>query len=161
MELDNGMTRFIAGDEDDLFINRTPIGQCDTGLLKRAQQNLDSYFSFIGLMERYDESVLLLAHILGWKNAFYLRRNTIRENNNPVLSQDIIEEIKAKNILDILLYDYAKKRFENDLAAAGVDQQSLDRFRKMNALYSGLLLPPYEIYDSLKALVQGQWGRPR
>lgn len=37
MELDNGMTRFLAGDPEDRFMNRTPLGECDASLLNKGQ----------------------------------------------------------------------------------------------------------------------------
>jgi hypothetical protein len=40
LELDNGQVRFLAGDPQDLFINRTPVGQCTSELLETVLINL-------------------------------------------------------------------------------------------------------------------------
>ena len=66
MELDNGQVRFIAGDKSDCFINRTLIGHCDNNLLEQAKSNLNNNFSFIGITEEFDRSLLLLKQIMNW-----------------------------------------------------------------------------------------------
>ncbi|WP_255348285.1 sulfotransferase family 2 domain-containing protein [Halothece sp. PCC 7418] len=107
MELDNGMLRFILGnppDYGDLFINRTPVGKCNEDMLKQAKQNIENEFSFVGIVEKFDESVLLLKKQLNWKNPYYLRRNTYKNTNQnqPLTSSSwdfsdlMIEKLKEK-----------------------------------------------------------------
>ena len=161
MELDNGMTRFIAGDENDLFINRTAIGECDEKLLDKAIYNLDNWFAVAGLVEKFDETVLLLGKVLGWRNSFYLPRNRGKDRKKPDIGSGLVEKIKARNYLDVRLYEYIQKRFYNDLERYGISEDTVNQFRKKNELYSQTVLPVYEVYDSMKALIKGEWNRPR
>src|SRR5207249_2987233 len=52
-ELDNGQTRYLAGALD------LPVGQCTRKHLEEAKRNLDTYCAVVGLVERFDESLLL------------------------------------------------------------------------------------------------------
>src|SRR5438128_6341679 len=53
VELDNGQVRRISG-------MKAPFGQCTAEMLAKAKQNIERYFSFVGLTDYFDESLLLL-----------------------------------------------------------------------------------------------------
>lgn len=57
-ELNNGQTRMIAGAENVKF------GECTDAMLTLAKKNFDTFYPVFGITERYDESVLLLKHII-------------------------------------------------------------------------------------------------
>lgn len=161
MELDNGQVRFLAGDDDDLFINRTPIGACTDTLLETAKSNLDQHFSFVGLTEKFDQSMLLLAKLIGRNQCLYLRRNIANRSERPVISNEVQQLISERNALDIKLYQYAQKRLEQDLSRYVLDDKTLlQKFKSKNKRYNTLFKVPYETYDTCKALLRGQLGRP-
>ncbi|MEO1390540.1 MAG: sulfotransferase family 2 domain-containing protein [Cyanobacteria bacterium J06634_6] len=161
MELDNGQVRFLAGDDQDLFINRTPIGACSNNLLEQAKSNLDQYFSFVGLTEKFDQSMLMLAKAMGQKQCLYLRRNVANKVDRPAISHEIRQLIAERNTLDSELYKYAQKRLEQDLTVHQLnDQDILESFKSKNKRYNTLLAAPYDTYDALKARLKGQLGRP-
>lgn len=161
MELDNGLSRFLAGDKHDLFINRTPFGECDESLLNSAKQNLDGHFSFVGLLEQYDQSILLLSAIMDWGQCFYLRRNTQQKVKKASLSDELRECIVKRNHLDVKLYEYAKLRFEEDLKKYRLDDlRIVEKFRSQNAVFNHMFTQPYNAYDLLKAMYRGNLGRP-
>src|SRR5688500_14297279 len=56
--VDNGQTRILSGEPE--AGHAIPFGACTPELLARAQANLDKHFAWVGLLERFDESVLLL-----------------------------------------------------------------------------------------------------
>ena len=128
MELDNGMTRFVAGDENDLFINRTAIGECGPNLLEQAKQNLERAFCFVGTTEQFNKSIFSLAGILGksHKHFFYIRENVGKENSRKriKLSDSTVNKILDKNKLDLELYSYAENllddSFQNVLAIMNI-----------------------------------------
>jgi hypothetical protein len=62
-EVNNHITRIIAtyGKEDMLD---------DTKVLEQALENIEKHFCFIGLVERFTESVNLLGQQLGWRTAY-------------------------------------------------------------------------------------------
>ena len=164
MELDNGQVRFLAGDAKDFFINRTPIGQCDDALLKKAKENIEAHFSFIGLTEQFDQSVLLLQKIMNWDSCFYLRRNTnaASQKSKSSISQELRAQIAERNSLDIQLYEFAKARLAQQLQLHELENSSsaLTTFQQQNAKFNRQFGPVYNTYSQAKSLVRGQLKRP-
>jgi Galactose-3-O-sulfotransferase len=161
MELDNGQTRFLAGDTHDYFINRTPVGQCNQDLLDLAKHNIDTYFSWVGLMEYFDPSLLLLGKKMGWNHCLYLRRNTGKEKHRDKVSDTLRNAIAERNSLDIEIYEYAKQRLLQELQQHSLDNpQHIQSFQTQNRTFNHYLNLPYNAYDSLKATFRGQIGRP-
>ena len=164
MELDNGQVRFLAGDAKDFFINRTPIGQCSDALLETAKQNIDAHFSFIGITEQFNQSVLLLQKLMGWDNCFYLRRNTNAASQKPkqIVSESLKQRVAERNWLDMQLYAYVKNRLAQQLALHGLEDSSpaLETFQQQNAKFNKQFGPVYSTYSQAKSIVRGQLGRP-
>ncbi len=155
MELDNGQARFLAGGSDDLFINRTPLGECDAALLERAKSNVREHFYSLGLVERFDESLLLFQHELGWRDCFYVSRNVRRDQRAaPDLDSQLLAEVAAKNQLDIELYEWARRRFESRIAELVPPiSERLDGFRAHNRRFGAMRRPLIDLYDRVKELL--------
>lgn len=154
-ELDNGQLRFIVGSSTDRFMNRAPFGKCTLDMLVTAKRNLDQWFCLAGVTERFDESMLLLRRSLGWRSCYYLRRNEGRPvPHDQQLSDDDVAEIKRRNELDQMLYDYVVGRMDERIAAvqsAGEDfTAELAQFRARNARYNRLATPVYDVYERCK-----------
>ena len=131
VELDNGQVRRISG-------MKAPFGECTIEMLAKAKQNIEEYFSFVGLMDYFDESLLLLRRILGWrKPPFYAKAKV--SPSQPDQSKVNSKLIATHNELDSALYDYAEARFANMLAEARpwLDRE-LPRFRRMNKCYGAI-----------------------
>lgn len=145
LEMDNGMTRFIAGDSDDLFINRTQYGQCGRDMLDQALSNLHKHFSFVGIQEDFDRSVLLLSKILKWRNPHYISLNkSDKSPANASHDEDLKARIREANPLDMELYSICRQRFEDEFNAAFKDAGSaLELFRKKNEQYQQYARPLY------------------
>lgn len=101
---------------------------------ERAMLHLER-FAFTGLMERFDESVLLLARRFGWRNVFYARVNTNRRRptyaDTPARLRAAIEERSAD---DMALYRFAAERFEAMRAAAPIPPYVLRGYAAVNQL---------------------------
>jgi hypothetical protein len=131
IEFDNGQVRRISG-------MKASFGQCTTEMLVKAKQNIERYFSFVGLTNYFDESLLLLRRILRWrKPPFYIKAKV--SPSQPEHSRADLNLIEAHNELDSALYHYAEARFADVLAEARpwLDQE-LPRFRRMNQCYGVL-----------------------
>ncbi len=160
-ELDNGQVRFIAGDEESHFINRTPIGEVDQQLLDLAIKHIEEDFAVVGLTEYFDQSVLLLQKIMGWKFAFYLRRNVGKKKEKTSVPESLKEKIREKNHLDVALYEYAVNRLNLQLKHYELESEDIvTDFRNKNLIFNQLFGTAYGWYDGLKALARGQVGRP-
>ena len=116
----NLQCRFIAGvgrieDVDVLTkpAEATPRGICDERLLEIAKENLMRSFRVVGLTERFEESLLLMTTALGWKISFYENRK-VSKIRSPVEPR-LVELIREHNRLDIELYNFATKLFEENL----------------------------------------------
>ena len=131
VELDNGQVRRISG-------IKAPFGRCTTEMLATAQQNIEEYFSFVGLTDYFDESLLLLRRILGWRKApFYAKAKV--SPSQPDQSKADLKLIETHNELDSALYEYAEARFADMRAQARswLDRE-LPRFRRMNKCYGAI-----------------------
>ena len=123
--------------------------------------NIENYFLFIGITEYFDQSILLLQHIMSWKNCYYLRRNVTKAIDKEIISQELKEKIKEKNYFDIKLYEYAKELFLKNLKQYNLDDQNkLQKFQKHNFIFNQVFSLPYSIYDQAKATIRGTAGRP-
>lgn len=91
----------------------------DDAVLARAKQNLAGFAS-VGLVERFDQSVMLMRTALGWSWPFYVRHNA-----NPVpvsvseLPSGLLKSIVERNAYDMELYRWALERFEKQVSALG------------------------------------------
>jgi hypothetical protein len=112
--VDNNMTRFLSQVKLQSQLSQQqiiPPGQCTREMLDRAKQNLKQYFKVVGLVERFDESLLLFKQAFGWHNIFYKKMNV---NKKRLKKQDIpaatLHKIERANELDLELYQYSKSQ---------------------------------------------------
>ena len=106
-QMNNHQTRMIAGNVPPEY------GACNEEVLERAKNNIISHFHFVGIAERFDESILTMSKFLGWKIPFYKKLNITRKR----ITQDTLDEekhlIEKENRLDLELYEFIRSRFEN------------------------------------------------
>jgi glycosyltransferase involved in cell wall biosynthesis len=133
---DNDQTRLLAGK-----YGASSSGTCsDDELLNIARRNLSKYFAVVGIMEEFDRSLILMKRILGWRNPFYMRRNVTRGRpRKDELPQETLDVIQANNELDLELYRYAEKLFQEQIGSQSPSfENELQRFRKLNGIYGRL-----------------------
>ncbi|MDN5203108.1 sulfotransferase family 2 domain-containing protein [Fulvivirgaceae bacterium BMA10] len=129
IELENGQTRLISG------LN-VPLGACSNEMLEMAKKNLKMNFTAVGLMERFDESLILYKRRLNWRNPYYIKANVSKEKKNSTVSQEIIDIILENNQFDIALYEFVKQNFDQEVRDAGFSMNmELNTFKTMNFLY--------------------------
>jgi hypothetical protein len=134
-DMDNGQTRLLSG-----VWNTVPCGHCSTDMLERAKRNLREYFAVVGLVERFDETLMLLKKTFGWGVPFYVRANvTPNRPSKASLSQDVLAAIEKYNDLDIELYEYARQLFQQQIVRYGGSfAVELQVFRSLNRAYGGI-----------------------
>jgi hypothetical protein len=114
-QLANHQTRYLADQE----VRATPetVGR---DALESAKENLARHFAVAGLTERFEETLILLQRELGWKVRPVASSNVTRERpSRSACSEDDLAAIRAVNPLDLELYDWARSRFEAEIARAG------------------------------------------
>lgn len=126
-QTNNHQTRLISGDLD---------GGPDS--LGKAKQNLENHFVAVGVSERFDETLLLLQRLLGWNNVHYYRRNVTRNRpDRSMVDREVIRNIEQHNKLDVELHAFARSMLAEALAANGITDGVLRRFRRINRFHEG------------------------
>jgi hypothetical protein len=93
------------------------------GALDQAKENLDQWFGVVGLVEHFDESLLLMKKRYGWKDVSYYRRNVTPDRpEKEDYPQRVVREIKNRNRLDTELYEYGSERLVKKLEDVNIDQ---------------------------------------
>lgn len=132
--LDNLQTRRLSGcDTVDTF--RDVVKPLPPDALDKAKQNLKEGIEVIGLMDRYDESLLLMQATLGWKNVHYTRKNVApRRRAVDSISPNLRQRLENDLALDYELYTYATTLFEEQITRSALDMSAaLAAFEKQNA----------------------------
>jgi hypothetical protein len=126
--------------------------------LERAKENLRTHFKVVGVTNRSDETMVLLAKTFGWRYPYYSgRQNTTTKS--PV-SEDILRFIEEKNQLDMELYSFAQGLFEEQIQNYGsAFEKDLRKFRRENKMF-GLLygiasVVPVELRFKIKKILLG------
>lgn len=103
-ELENGQTRWIAGISDD-----RPMTDSHLDL---AIENIERHFDWLGLTERFDESLIDLAFKYRWPRVYYRKKNVLGSARSGPTPERVLEAIADRNRLDMKLYAYAQRRFD-------------------------------------------------
>jgi hypothetical protein len=112
-----------------------------------------------GLAEHFDESLLLIKEVLGWKKPVYYTRMNI----NPVPRKKpypkwLVELIRDRNKKDVELYEFAEKEFARRVGSMGTGFSSqLKRFRRRNRTL-GSLYSHIDWFTRRLTVVRGQSG---
>jgi len=156
----NGQTRVISGVKgEDWVVDSRPLS---SNALEVAKENLRQHFTLVGIVERFDESLILLKRSLGWKikDCLYVKRNIA--SNHPRIDMIDVETIKlieAHNQLDIQLYEFARQMFEERISQQDSSfRRELQIFRICNRLY-GLFIKLFlnnKLVVTILALARGQ-----
>lgn len=135
MGIDRDIKAFLDEDQFSNFMTKRIAGSED---LEKAKCALLDEYSFVGLMERFDESLVLMKDQLNLPN---LDIRYQRKNANPSLNQDartvaddVQKRIMERNALDIELYKFAKEHiFAKYINEFGADfNKCLAEFRIQN-----------------------------
>jgi competence ComEA-like helix-hairpin-helix protein len=112
-EIDNGQIRRLCGLD-------FPIGRCSRKILTRTKDIIRRHFSFLGLTERFDETVLVLAGCLRWDEQLVLPRlvNRHRKDLDPPLAATLAD-IAELNRYEIELYRFVEELFDEHVERMG------------------------------------------
>ncbi|XP_041366894.1 galactose-3-O-sulfotransferase 2-like [Gigantopelta aegis] len=105
----------------------------DTEAMKRYVDRLDQDFHLILLVERFNESLVLLKRLLGWKTKDILHIPQKRYRGPTVIKSQLLESLHKKWArLDYILYGHFKQKFESLLAAQDeMFYKELDYFKNI------------------------------
>lgn len=103
--LRNVQCKYIAGVEE--------TAESDERLLEMAKENLLNSFSIVGISERFEESLVLIAKKLGWQLSFYQNQRVAKQR--PSVSPELVNLIREQNPLDEELYRFGRELFEESV----------------------------------------------
>jgi hypothetical protein len=101
----NLQSRLIAGVKDTTI--------ADERLLDMAKEHLAKSFSVVGICEKFEESLMLIAATFDWEIPFY--KNCKVSKTRPQIGSGTVEMIRDHNRLDVELYEFGKRLFEESL----------------------------------------------
>ena len=78
---------------------------------------------FVGLAERFDESILMMARQLKWRHVVYERHNVTRAQDKVEPTEAMVDACAKWLQFDLSLYDIACERFEEDVRQHGTHLQ--------------------------------------
>lgn len=125
--------------------------------LEIAQQNLARHFVMAGVLDYYDETLLLMKHTCGWTRAFYARQN-IGQRRAPRgdISAATRRRLEQDCALEMQLYQYVKQQTETLIAQQGPGfQTELTKLRQANTRFERL----YRVAEPLRNTPLWGWAR--
>ena len=149
MKIDWDIESFIADGHYNNFMTRRICGKDDPDL---AIQYLKDRFKFVGLVEEFDESLLLLKNELNLSNynMHYEIKNVNVKKSQETISEALMKQIEDVNKSDLQVYEFVKEtlfpRFRENYGNTLADdlekfrqEQKRFRFNKMKLFLHGLL----------------------
>jgi hypothetical protein len=109
-ELDNGMVRRFSG------IGMEPY-PCPAEALDMAKDNIEKYFSVVGVQERYEDTVQLARATFEVNlSAFHVNKGVHKQQKGQKVNLALKRRIKQMNRLDSDLYNWVLAGFDKKLA---------------------------------------------
>jgi DNA-binding XRE family transcriptional regulator len=137
----NHQTRFYNG---FLYSKSLPYDNFTVNdTLEIAKSNIKKHFLLIGMIEKYDEYLLLLKKLLKWdyKDICYPHMKLNKSKNQKIeISKKTISLIEKNNINDMELYEFVCKRFDKQISQFGSFQNDLEYFQKFNHTYGDIYI---------------------
>ena len=95
---------------------------------------IDNEFQFIIISELFEESMVYMKRILGWttKDVLFMDQNksSLKPNPRKIITESDNKLLSNFLYLDIALYDFAMKRFDEQIKKEGKDfQDELEHFK--------------------------------
>ncbi len=124
-DVNNAQIRLISGVNDKEEI-----------MLEKALDNIEKHFSFIGLVERFDQSLILFKKKHGLKTPYYRSLNTTSKRIGfTELDKETSDIILELNNGDNLLYKTIEKQFNQELKKVKMLKTELFKLEMLNRLF--------------------------
>lgn len=110
---ENGMTRFLAGRaEFGIREAGDPVTRAD---YEQAIINVEKWFAFVGLTERYDASLAQMAALFGWQHLGYEAKLVQERPCVDDFDEQTVNVLRAHNQYDLMLYRHIQDKFWGEL----------------------------------------------
>jgi hypothetical protein len=114
-QISNGQTVLLSvGYGNKAIETDTIMRECTPHLYEQAVSNLAEFFIVPGIVERFDEYILLLKKMLGWNYPIYTKINVNKDRKAlEEVPDSVIKVIKERNAYDCKLYAHVKASFDS------------------------------------------------
>jgi Galactose-3-O-sulfotransferase len=153
---DNLQTRRLSGCDplDSKVDKHTPITNAE---FEQAKHNLEHGITVLGLLEHYDESLLLMQQTFAWQDVRYVPKNVAPKR---ALIKDLApktrERLEDKLQYDIALYQFAQELFQEQIKRQGEQfQVALQTFRHHNKSYGQQMRGNNVLRRGLNKIIRG------
>jgi len=119
-EICNGQTKLIAGIDQDK--------QCNEEDFKMALTHLSNSFFFVGIMERYQESLFILKKKLSWHKPIRYQILNVNNNDEYKISSEISKKLLSMNNYDLKIYNTYLEVFHE--ITRSFDLEEFNEFKK-------------------------------
>ncbi len=152
--VDNGQVRYLASDDGRII--DCPVGEVSREMLDKAKRRLEDEIAYFGLVERFDESVVLLRRVLGWRSLNYARSNVTRKRKSKSeISNNDRELLRRHTALDAELFAFARDLFQQRIEAEGTNfGAECARFTAQNARHARRFGAIYQLLPKARRAVQ-------
>ena len=148
--MDHRLHRFVEGGKLSIYDFVTQVDDGDVNncqirwisgvdgtedeMLEGALANIENHFSFVGVLERFDESLVVLQQLNDWSVPYYWKQNVTRRRPvQDVLDTRTIEAIRERNVGDEQLYEKMLVRLNGQLSSIEDWESKLKRLQRVNA----------------------------
>ena len=124
--LDNHQSRFLLADQYH--------GSDDESRFDQIKKIFEEHFCVVGVLERFEEMVVVLNREMDWPCVPYQRRNVGRiRSKQTEISSNLLTVMRKKNQLDFRVHEHAEELLDQAIKAYGPGFQSdLARLRRAN-----------------------------
>jgi hypothetical protein len=128
-DIHNAQARWISGLENGT----------EKEMLDKALENINIHFAFVGLLEQYNTSLLILSNIFSWGIPYYKQKNigSYTKTKNTI-EPKTLDLIAKKNKADLELYSIVENQFlkkKKELKFINIKLKILKYFSKINYSY--------------------------
>ena len=152
----DGQTRRFAPPADRQW------APCTRDHLELAEERLRTRFAIVGLTERFDESLVLMARSFGWRNLGYAPALVSESRPRPEdLSARARRLLERQNELDLELFGLARQLFDERVAREEPLDGDLEHLRRSKARYRRFSLAYRAWRRARRASAAARWRRGR
>lgn len=128
LHFDNGMVRIFSNME----LDEPAYGLVTQRHLREACNNLENHF-YVGLTEKFNESIMLFSNLLNWRSyPLYTKASFAKKSEYFEIEDGVLNLIKRENELDIKLYNFGRRLFYIQLGVIPNIERKVKMFEILN-----------------------------
>lgn len=124
-------------------------------VLALARRHIGEEYTFAGLSEEYDTSLIQLTDLMSWGRAEYIRRSS--SSRDGTLSNALRQAIVEHNRLDVQLYQFVVERFKSRVQKSPVLDQRVRHFDTVNQSFGAWAGGFFRLLSKMRVIGAAEW----